>query len=725
MIQTASEGKAVLTMTGGSLSSAVSANFRIGANVGYDGVFNLSGGTVNVGGSMAVGPDIGGTGILNMSGGEVNIGWALTVPQVGGVGRINLYNGTIDTHILEANTNGIINITEGILKIDGDVRSTINDYITESKLIAYSGTGSLLVSYDSGQTIITAEPTLDILINFEAAEPNSNYTRNATYTSITTNPAEIVKGSKSLKMNTMSSGGGWFELFSTTTSGVSLDGGKRYAVSFYYKVLDLDLASGSFFWCRVASSSTGGVQGDFPFREEFGANYHEKKIILPAGVNDYQVSLGITNKGSVIIDNVRIEELEDINVAADGMVVADSDYEPYGMCAHFTRPEAWAGSGYTDAEVITSIEMLADAGVQWIRGGASWQTVEGTQGAINYIHLMRVDLALNTAISHGMKTYFQIGFPPQWAVEEPTEPDWWAYGPKDEYMDEWGDNVTFLANRYKGKVTYWGVGNEIDWTFWKSSLEKYVTFLAIAHNKLKEVDPNNQVIIGGLAFEGEHVWQLRDGAEEHALQKLYDAGAKDYFDIFAMHPYTYDVNDGTVESIDDLNNAWRIMKLNGDGDKPIWITELGISMNGDSTSQNAGQAQYLENLYTELIKHPKVEKIFWYNFRAMTGVSDQENNFGIVNRDLTIKPAYTTLYNLPKAAVRKVNYDYIPDKLLVDLDGNQIIDHSDLAIMSLNWLASDSSFPNWSGGADLNHDGSVNFLDLTILAERWAENYLP
>jgi len=566
---------------------------------------------------------------------------------------------------------------------------------------------------------------LDMLINFEVAEPNSNYTRWSTYTSITTNPAEVVKGSKSLKMNTMSTGGGWFELFSTTTSGVSLVGGKRYSISFYYKVLDLDLASGSYFFFRVVSSSTGRVEGDFPFREEFGANYHQKKVVLPAGVNDFRVVLGIYNKGSVVIDNVRIEELEDINTAADGMVVADSDYEPYGMCAHFDRSSGWTGTGYTDSEVTQSIILMADAGVQWVRGGPSWQQTEPAQGYINYAYLARVDSALNKTTAYGMKTYFQIGYAPQWACEEPTEPDWWAYGPKDEYMDEWGDFVELMANRYKDRVTYWEIHNEVDWTFWMSSVEDYVTYLSIAYTKLKEVDPNNQVILGGLAFEGEHVWQLYDGAKEHALQKFYDAGIKDYFDIFSMHPYTYDVDDGTVESIDDLNNAWRIMKLNGDGDKPIWITELGISMNGDSPSQNADQAQYLENLYTQLVKHPKVEKIFWYNFRAMEGQGDQQNNFGVVNRDLTIKPAYTTFLNLPKSATRKVNYDYIPDRLLIDLDGNQMIDHSDLAIMSLNWLASDSCFPNWSGGADLNHDGSVNFLDLAIMADLWAENYQP
>jgi len=454
-----------------------------------------------------------------------------------------------------------------------------------------------------------------------------------------------------------------------------------------------------------------------------GDTFHDRKIILPEGVEDYRVIVYIRNNGVVILDNVWIRELPDINVLEEGMVVADSNYQPFAMDTRFLRFPGWVGYGYTDQEVLDCIQLLAGAGVQWIRTEALWNGLEPSQDVISSTYLNRLDLVIDNALANGIEHCVKLGIQPQWVSEAPNEADYWYYAPTS--FVEFEEYVEYLANRYKGRVTYWEIGNEIDWTFWKSDLSKYKQYLETAYTTLKAVDPNNQVIMGGLAFDGIRVWQFWDGKEEFALQKLYDAGVKDYFDIFAIHPYTHVLEDGTIKSIHEINTAYEIMLKNGDGDKRIWLTELGISSYGNDANMLEMQADYIETVYTELVKHPKVDKIFWYTLRTDEGSNEFTNNYGIVNYDLSIRPAYTRLVGLAKTSVRKVNYSFIPDELRVDFKTDREIGYLDLGLFSDNWLALDSNFPNWSNGADLNHDGAVDFFDFGFFADYWMESYRP
>ena len=101
------------------------------------------------------------------------------------------------------------------------------------------------------------------------------------------------------------------------------------------------------------------------------------------------------------------------------------------------------------------------------------------------------------------------------------------------------------------------------------------------------------------------------------------------------------------------------MKANGDDNKPIWITELGAASSTLGSPEK--QAIYLEKIYTQLIKHPKIEKIFWYNFRNTVTGGELQDGLGIINHDMTIKPAYEMLKSLPKTKVRMVNLQLLED----------------------------------------------------------------
>jgi hypothetical protein len=501
------------------------------------------------------------------------------------------------------------------------------------------------------------------VFDFES-DPAEICTINSQYASITDNPAEVISGKRSLKMDTRTGSQEQNDLWVTLPKGVTLEGGKRYKISFNYKVVDVNLADSYFYFVAKSQSAKAPDQGETQFRENRGdPGFHEKNIIIPKDVNDYRLHFGVGKKGVIILDNICISSLPDLDLNAKGVAVETKNYEPYGICTHFSwvtdQPVAdhpdWSTnntSGYTDQQVIKGIQMLKASGIQWFRVDAAWADTEPQEGKYSMAKLNRLDLIIDQAEKNGMKVYLILFSTPQWASEKPEDKDFWAYAPKD--ISKWSHYVKYIAQRYKGRITYWEIGNEIDWEFWRSDLPKFAEYLKVAYKALKQVDPDNKVIMSGLAFDGTYVWRvLMPGADEYVLQKLYDAGVKDYFDIFAIHPYAHCMEDHIIKSLDSVNNSCKIMKANGDSNKPIWITELGAASSTLGSPEK--QAVYLEKVYTQLIKHPKIEKIFWYNFRNKVTGGELEDGLGIINHDMTTKPAYEMLKSLPKTKVRMVN----------------------------------------------------------------------
>ena len=505
-------------------------------------------------------------------------------------------------------------------------------------------------------------PKKDIVAKFDFESPQADlYNLDPNSASLTSDKNLVIAGQYSLKLDTTKGPNEPDPLFVTLPAGLSLQSGCRYKLEFNYSVKQRS-PDASFYFTARSQTPNAPEQIYTLFREApDNISYHYKNMIIPQGFDDYQIHFGIVGQAEIILDNIQISKLPTFDLDAEGTAVKSRNYEPYGMSTHLNwevsqpvgdHPD-WDSAnrnGFTDSEVIKALDLLKQAGAQWIRIDASWADSEPEKGKYNSSRLNRLDLIVNQSEKVGVHTYILLFSTPKWASQKPDEKDFWAYAPAD--LNQWENYVRFIAERYKGRIQYWEIGNEIDWIFWRSSIPDYAQYLKIAYKTLKEVDPENQVIMSGLAFDGSYVWQFRGGAEENSLQKLYDAGVKNYFDIFAIHPYAHVWEDHTTKSIDSINHAYQIMRANGD-DKPFWITELGTPSKLIGSEEK--QAEYLRKVYTQIIKHPKVEKIFWYNFRN-TAVGDEfEDAFGITNNDLTPKAAYQTFKNLSKPTTRKIN----------------------------------------------------------------------
>jgi len=182
--------------------------------------------------------------------------------------------------------------------------------------------------------------------------------------------------------------------------------------------------------------------------------------------------------------------------------------------------------------------------------------------------------------------------------------------------------------------------------------------LQTAYTAVKSVDPDALVISGGLSTTG-------DGSptaygDLDFLQGMYNAGAKGYFDAFGSHPYPFGHAPNQVDpwglSLSRVEEQHQVMAANGDGDTPIWITEVGwvIKSNWDlgehqdiSVTQQQ-QAQYLTETYVAAPRRwPFVNAIFLFNLDFSTvswyPAPEPMRWYAILNPDRTPRPAYTEL----------------------------------------------------------------------------------
>jgi hypothetical protein len=149
-----------LNMTGGSLA-VKSNNMELGYSALGSGLWNMSGGTATIAGELWV--SNGGTATITMTGGTINITLGLYIPMVAaGNGHVDLDGGVINAgsfSMRPSGGTGTMDITGGTLKVNGNVVSTINGYISSGWITAYDGMGTVNVDYNvtnPGKTTVWA-----------------------------------------------------------------------------------------------------------------------------------------------------------------------------------------------------------------------------------------------------------------------------------------------------------------------------------------------------------------------------------------------------------------------------------------------------------------------------------------------------------------------------------------------------------------------------------------
>jgi polysaccharide biosynthesis protein PslG len=282
-----------------------------------------------------------------------------------------------------------------------------------------------------------------------------------------------------------------------------------------------------------------------------------------------------------------------------------------------------------------------------VRIDVGWRALEPDRaGTIASWYLRLVEFTVDQARARGINVILTLWNSPAWANGGLD----WNVPPTNPA--EYGRIAGYLANYFRGRVAAWEIWNEPDLGgFFTGSVSQYVGLLRAAYPTIKAADPSTKVLAGATEMN-----------DTTYLASMYAAGAKGYFDVISTHPYMGPA-DAPPELPDD-GNPWRIdhvravralMVANGDGNKPIWFTEMGWSSHATAAGaptwkRGVSEAQQADFAVRALkfvgANHPYVDVMIWYNERAKTTGDIHEDNYGLMTRDLQPKPVYTAVDNL-------------------------------------------------------------------------------
>jgi hypothetical protein len=317
-----------------------------------------------------------------------------------------------------------------------------------------------------------------------------------------------------------------------------------------------------------------------------------------------------------------------------------------------------------------TIEMVSQAGFHWLRQGFPWEDIEihGKGDFEDRRHdpvrsaWEKYDNIVDLSERHGMELIALLSNPPAWSRADGDARG--TAAPPDD-LGDFGDYVSAVVSRYRGRIRYYQIWNEPniypEWGEQPVDPEAYTELLCLAYRRVKAADPDAVVISAALAqTQGLDPENMSDLV---FLQRMYDAGAAECFDILAVNVYMLwsGPTDHRLRPFTFVDYARPlylrdIMVANGDSHKPIWFAEMNSNaVPDDPAIQGLGnygqvtleqQARYAPLAYQRALEEwPWVGVINFWFFKRPT--SNERNQawyyFRMAEPDFTPMPVYHTM----------------------------------------------------------------------------------
>jgi Cellulase (glycosyl hydrolase family 5) len=229
----------------------------------------------------------------------------------------------------------------------------------------------------------------------------------------------------------------------------------------------------------------------------------------------------------------------------------------------------------------------------------TWKDLEPQKGVWDF---SRLDALVDQAQEHNVDVILPLALTPQWASQRPNEAS--AYTPgaaaPPVNINDWIDYVKTVTARYKGRVAYYEMWNEMNVVAtWTGTPADIVSLQQAAYTTIKSVDPNAQFISANLTTWGGLT----------LMQQLLDLSYANSADIIGYHFY---VSPGTPEAIATLSSQVSSL-LNQHGvTKPIWNTETGWLTGSTFANDDEAAAVAVRAL---LVAHSSgIERFLWYEW---------------------------------------------------------------------------------------------------------------
>ena len=269
----------------------------------------------------------------------------------------------------------------------------------------------------------------------------------------------------------------------------------------------------------------------------------------------------------------------------------------------------------------TEMALAQQLHVANIRVEIPWFLVEPAKGSYNW---SRADYIFNSASGHGITLQPILVYTPAWDGSYNSFP----------VAADFGAFVSAFMARYGSRISAVEMWNEPDGgqSLVANNPAQYVQDILIpGYNAVKASRPSVSVIEGGSINDS--------GACCPWLSGIYAAGGGAYFDIAAFHDYGG--NYGTIVQ------AYRgVLNAHGQGGKPIWMGEYGVS---DATG-----SQQSSLITAALTATPGLAMAQFYTLRdesvytcCPAASAGESKKYGVVaSDDVTKKPSFYTMQRL-------------------------------------------------------------------------------
>ncbi len=310
------------------------------------------------------------------------------------------------------------------------------------------------------------------------------------------------------------------------------------------------------------------------------------------------------------------------------VVVAQSIDKFWAVQTHFgqfTRPDM------DSASVLRMLDSVKAAGIKFIRDECYWVDVETTPGVFNYPP--QVDFYIQSAKQRGIDILLILNY---------NNPLYAPHAGSGIVTDTNRAKFVEYCRRTVARYSPLGVKHYEIWNepnipiFWHPTPNTfdYFKLLQSVYPAIKEVDSSAVVIACATSpAEGNPSpfinWLT-------FISQVYSYGGGNFMDAVSFHLYRVDRGPENWLQTDYLNLKSLV------GSKPMWLTEAGYhTANVWPNLSLQAQAEFVVRLYLMGSAISQIKTIFYYDLKNDGTLSnDPEHNFGLLNFDLSPKPAY-------------------------------------------------------------------------------------
>lgn len=332
-------------------------------------------------------------------------------------------------------------------------------------------------------------------------------------------------------------------------------------------------------------------------------------------------------------------------------------------CVPATALGAESGVNLALNQTVDGAATAADARVGWVRMFVAWSVAEPSRGQFDEFYLTNLRDEVERFRARGIQTVLVVSSTPDWAA-----------GPRGGGLAPPADAANYARFTAALARTVPGLGaieiwNEADESvFWAGAPQPrvYAGLLRAAYPAIKAVDPGITVVTTGMV-----------GNNYEFLKAVYDAGGGGSFDAVGVHTDTacllaspdeyYRDPSGRVGrfSFTGYREVHDVMAAHGDGDKSIWMTEIGWNTgstkagscrDGDVAGKRAEgvtektQAKFLTLAYRCLAGDPYVKVALWFSLQDVGHDAGYGDHLGLIRPNGKRKPAFAAMRRVRNGA---------------------------------------------------------------------------